>query len=112
MLIIPLASDPNQNFMMTLYVDGRNIDLEFDIRYNAQSRLWIMGLTDYATGEILVDCIPLMTGVYPAGNLLEQFGYLNIGSCCVVKIDPDCPLEHPDDKTLGTAFVMGWDDTL
>jgi hypothetical protein len=71
-----------------------------------------MTVTDDLSGEMLMDSIPLMSGMYPSGNLLEQFGYLKIGSCCMVKTDPDIAPDDADDNTLGTGFALCWDDTL
>ena len=112
MVVIPLTTEPNQHFTSTIFVDGKNIPLGFDIKYNVSARRWYMTISSADTSETLVDSVPLITGVYPSANLLQQYEYLNIGSCCVVKMDSDIPYENPDDETLGSGFWLIWHDTL
>lgn len=108
--IVPLDNSPNQTFQCTLAVDGKNITLGFYVRYNEQSLCWIMTVIDPATGNIILDQIPLITGNYPSGNLLEQYTYLGIGSASILKMS-DIQVENPNDTNLGTDFVLYWGDT-
>lgn len=110
-LIIPLTNDPNQNFVCTIPVDGKNIDLAFNISYNAIAKYWVMRISDAITGKIILDSIPLVTGEYPSANLLEQYSYLGIGSAILVKVS-NSDLDFPDDKNLGNNFLLAWGDTI
>jgi hypothetical protein len=107
---IPLSPDPNQSFRSTLTVDGKNIDLNFQLRWNAQARYWAMTIIDPLTGDYLVDSIPLSAGVQPTVNLLQPYRYLKIGSCYIVNIS-NLPSEYPNDTNLGVDYIMLWGDT-
>ena len=110
--IIPLTTAPNQTFRITVEVDGENLSLQLGLRYNLQARYWVMSVTDGKTGKMLVDGIPILTGVYPAANLLEQYNYLKIGSAVIVPVGPVTEKPEPDDETLGSSFVLVWGDTI
>jgi hypothetical protein len=110
-LQIPLTSEPNQNFRCTVPIDGETKTLLFDVRYNIEAGYWAMTITDDLTNKILLDSIPLLAGVYPAANLLEQYAYLNIGSAYVVKVNPDITEENPTSDNLGSGFKLFWSDT-
>jgi hypothetical protein len=107
--IIPLTSDPNQTMKTTVNVGGRNITLQLDIRYNDIAEYWVMMVTDPVTGTVLIDSVPLITGDYPAGNILGQYAYLGIGSAYVVPA-ATVAMDYPDDTNLGTDFVLVWSD--
>jgi hypothetical protein len=109
--IIPLDNSPNQSFQTTLSVDGKNLTLGFVIRYNEQADYWQMTIKEAVTGNIILDCIPLVTGDYPAANLLEQYSYLSIGSVAILNMS-GVTMENPDKTNLGTDFVLWWGDTL
>ena len=105
---IPLTSDPNQNFKCTIPIDGVNKSLIFDIRYNSEAEYWTMMVTDDLRGIVLIDSIPLLSGIYPAANILEQYAYLNIGSAYIVKANPDITEDNPNAETLGSGFKLYW----
>jgi hypothetical protein len=107
--IIPLTSDPNQTFNTSLNIDNSNITLTLTLKYNEMSGYWKMSIANTA-GTLLLDSIPVITGLYPAANLLGQYSYLNIGSAYVVKTT-STTLDFPDSSTLGTDFVLAWSDT-
>ncbi|MFA6876522.1 MAG: hypothetical protein WCQ87_07810 [Parabacteroides sp.] len=90
----------------TVEVNGSNITLTLFFHYNEVAKYWCMRITD-STGTVLVDSIPLLTGEYPAANLLEQYAYLKIGSAYILKVSKN-DLDYPDDNTLGDVFVMVW----
>ena len=108
---IPLDNSPNQNFQTTLTVDGRNITLNFHLSFNETAGYWVMTIIDPLTGSIILDSIPLVTGQYPAGNMLEPHSYLGIGSAFLINISGS-PMDFPDDTNLGTDFVLLWGDTI
>lgn len=108
--IIPLTTDPNQNFKSTIPVDGKNLTLFFYLRYNQIAGYWWLSIGD-SKNKILIDSLPLVTGDYPAANILGQYSYLNIGSCTIVKTG-DLPSDIPDNTNLGTDYVMVWSDTI
>lgn len=109
--IVPLTTDPNQNFTCTVPVDAKNLTLKFVLRYNTEADYWLMSVSDAQTSQTYIDSLPLITGNYPAADLLEQYAYLGIGSATVVKIG-SISGDIPDDTVLGTDFVLVWGDTV
>lgn len=108
--LIPLTTSPNQTFQSTLAVDGKNITLEFNLKYNEIAEYWVMKITN-SDKVILLDSIPLVPGNDSAGNILEQYGYLGIGSAFIVKASAIAD-DRPNDMTLGNQFILVWGDTL
>lgn len=108
--IIPLTTDANQTFQTTVAVGSKNIALSLAIHYNEMAGYWVMSIADPATNTILLDSIPLITGGYPAANVLGQYSYLGIGSAYVIKTSA-VSLDYPDSTDLGTDFVLVWSDT-
>lgn len=108
--IIPLTTDPSQSFQCTIPIDGKNITLTFLIRYNDIAKYWTMGISD-ASGNLLIDSLPLVTGEYPAANILAQYAYLGIGSAVVLNIG-NLPADRPDDTNLGADYYLVWGDTV
>jgi hypothetical protein len=107
--VIPVTSDANQSFPVTLSVDGGNITLQLAFRYNEVAGYWVMTIWD-AQGNLLLDSIPLVTGGYPAANLLCQNAYLAIGSAYVINVGND-PGDHPNASNLGSSYILIWGDT-
>ena len=106
---LPVTSAPNCTFTTTLAVDGANLTLTFTFRYNELVAYWLMDIAN-ALGLPLLASIPLVPGDDPAGNILHQYQYLNIGSCFVIKIS-DTTEQYPGETSLGTDWVLAWDDT-
>jgi hypothetical protein len=92
-------------------VDGKNLSLRFSLKFNTEAGYWILSLTDDVSGEVLIDSLPLISGVYPSANLLDQYNFLKIGSAVMVKTNPDNPAVMPDGYNLGTEFQLVWGDT-
>lgn len=110
MQILSLTSQHNQKFQTVLSVDGKNINLQFQVRWNEIAECWIMKITDSKTQEVLIDSFPLLTADDPAGNLLEQMSYLEIGSAFLVNVGNVSSDPAIDD--LGSNFILFWHDTL
>lgn len=109
---IPLTTEPNQSFKANIPVDGRNIELKFDIRYNTIAEYWVMTVTDPLTDKVLIDSLPLLTGQYPAANILEQYSHLRIGSAVIVNTSTIDISNEPNDKNLGCDYILIWGDTI
>lgn len=105
MQVIPLNSNPNQSFNITLSVDNKNLTLGFYIAYNEIAGYWFMNIAD-KDGNKLLSGIPLLVGY----NLLRQYKYLNIGSAYMAKID-NITDENANSSNLGTSFQLLWGDT-
>lgn len=135
--LVPVNSSPNQQFTAALTVDGSPLSLNLSLNYNEMAGLWMMSVSD-VNNNLLVSSIPLVTGGYPAANLLQQQRYLTIGSAFIINVANlngsgasvgfnygqggygQGPygggvgfggVDYPDDTNLGTSFVLWWGDT-
>lgn len=106
---IPLDPAHNQTVAVTVEVGGAPLSLELTLRYNAQAGYWTMKVVKTATGAVLLDSIPLVTGEYPAANILAPYAYLGIGAAYVIPASPG-DRDYPDDAGLGSEFVLIWGD--
>lgn len=107
--IVPLTPNMNQNFKITLSVDGKNITLNLAFVYNTPGGYWFMSISDNI-GNMLLDAIPLVTGNYPTADILGQYTYLGLGSAMIVPIGSVQGI--PNETNLGTDFVLAWSDTV
>lgn len=107
--IIPLTSSPKQSFRVTLQVDGSALTLNLAISWSEMAGYWVMSISN-SSGVLLLDSIPLITGWYPAGNILAQYGYLAIGSAFLIN-QGTSESDYPGRNDLGTNFQLLWDDT-
>lgn len=110
--VIPLTSSPNQIFQVTLNVNGSILKLSLSISYNQFGQYWIMQVSDTSGNILLVD-VPLLTGVWPAANILKQYQYMQIGSAYVLNVsNGTTALDYPGASDLGTDFILVWDDNV
>ena len=107
--IIPLTPSPNQAFTVQLQVDGQPLTLGLRIRWSYMAGYWLMAIFN-ASGVLLIDAVPLITGRYPAANLLAQQVYLKIGSAQLLNMGSSTA-DYPGIQNLGTDFQLLWDDT-
>jgi hypothetical protein len=134
--VITLTNSPNQSYTVNLTVDGSPLILNITISYNEMSGYWMLAIYN-ANSNLLLDSVPMLTGAYPAGNLLQQQRYLNIGSWFLVnvsnlKVEASSSLgygeggygqggyggeqgqggtNYPNSTNLGTDFQLWVDDT-
>jgi hypothetical protein len=107
--IIPLDNSPDQSFTVSLSVDGSLLTLQLNVYFSEMANYWLMDIFDNQ-GNPLLASVPLLTGSYPAANILQQYGYLGIGSAFLLNVSAS-PLDHPDKNSLGTDFILIWSDT-
>lgn len=100
---IPLANQPNQTYSVTISGEKRNINFIITQSYNAQAGYWVLGIYDKTNAPIVLN-IPLLCGC----DLLEQYGYLDIGHLCLVNLG-DQTVEYPNDKNVGGDFELAWE---
>lgn len=109
--IIPLTNSPNQTITVNLTVNGAALTLNLTINYMEIGQYWYMQVAD-ANNKLLLAQIPLLTGSWPAANILEQYQYLRIGSAYVLNISNTDVVDYPDANNLGTDFVLMWGDNV
>lgn len=107
--IVPLSSVPSQTLTVQLQIDGDAISLVLNIRWSEMAGYWVMTISD-SQGNLLLDSAPMITGWYPAANILAQYGYLKIGSAYLLNLGSD-DSDYPGRSDLGGAFVLLWGDT-
>ncbi len=105
---IPLLNAPNQTFSVQLIVDGAPLTLNLALSWQSMAGYWQLQIAD-VNNNILVASIPLVTGNYPASNLLAQYGYLAVGSAYLLNTG-NSPLDYPDQNSL-QLFSLLWGDT-
>lgn len=106
---IPLLTAPNQSFSAQLTVDGQPLTLSFLLGWSSMAQYWQLQLSD-VNGVVLVASIPLVTGDYPAANLLAQYGYLEIGSAYLLNTG-NAATDYPNADNL-SQFSLVWGDTI
>lgn len=89
---IPLQATPQ-----TLSVSLVGVTYNLTVRWNQISLAWVLDIYDQ-NNNLLVGGIPLVTG----RNLLEPYGYLNIGGQLQVQTDTDT-LAQPTFANLGST---------
>ena len=62
-----------------------------------------------SVGKLLLSSIPMLTGSWPAANILCQFDYLDIGSAYIINLG-QVPDDYPNAHELGNDFLLLWDD--
>jgi hypothetical protein len=107
--IINLTSAPNQSFVVQLQVDDAPLTLRLSVQWSAMAGYWTLTVFD-ANGDLLLDSVPMITGSYPAANILGQQAYLQIGSACLIN-NGGTDTDYPGIDELGGSYSLLWDDT-
>ena len=106
--ILPVTSAPNQFMTVGLALNGGTVALSLQFSYNRVGGFWVMDVSDLQ-GNPLVTSIPLLTGDWPAANIMAPFDYLQIGAWYVIN-QSGAIMDWPDSNTLGAAFLVLVDD--
>ena len=107
--IVPLTNQPNQVFAVQLTINNQPITLNLALSYSEMAGYWQMAVSD-VNNSLLLSSVPLITGVYPAANLLAQYQYLHIGSAYLLNTG-NAALDYPGADTL-TLFSLLWGDNV
>jgi len=104
---VPLTSQPNQTFNITLTINGKNIPFTLIVRYNMFAGYWVLTIQNGATSPptTILDSIPLLCGLSPAGNLLNQYAYLSIGKWYLINAVNDSA-GQPSQSNLGNSYLL------
>lgn len=81
--IIPLTNAPYQYLQVTLAINGGTLTLNLIISFNEVGQFWVMQVFDQFGNALLSD-VPLLTGYWPAANILGPWEYMQIGSAFVI----------------------------
>jgi hypothetical protein len=107
--IVPVTNNPNQVFKTTLTVDGQQLTVNVKLSFNSMAGYWVMDILDQNGNELYVG-IPVLSGYWPAANLLEQQQYLAVGAIYIINASQS-PLDSPNTSSLGSDFILLWGDT-
>jgi hypothetical protein len=102
--VVPLDTFPNQTWKVSVSVNGGVQTFLVALRYNAIAGYWVMTIYN-SQGVLLLDSLPMITGL----NILQQYGYLQIGSIFVLNISGTAG-NYPDNTNLGSDFILAWGD--
>ena len=107
--IISLSNAKNQTFKVPLTVNGNTITLNLAASYSAMAGYWQLAISD-VNGNLLLASMPLVTGWYPAANMLAQYQYLQIGSAYLLNTGGSV-MDYPDQSSLA-QFSLLWGDNV
>ena len=112
--VLPLTSDPWQVSTLDLVIDGEEFHAQVEIRYLPAPDQWYVSIRDHASGELLVNMVPLICSYGEVNDLLLPFRHLRdgrgLGSLyCLRAVDePSTP--DPAGDNLD-EFLVVWGDT-
>jgi Domain of unknown function (DUF6983) len=107
--VIPLTTAPNQTFSVQLTVNSKPLTLNFSLSYSEMAGYWQLAVSD-VNSNLLIASVPLITGWYPAANLLGQYQYLQIGSAYLLNTG-NANTDYPGYNNL-SQFSLMWGDNV
>ncbi|MBR5959832.1 MAG: hypothetical protein IKZ98_02460 [Clostridia bacterium] len=113
--LLPLSASPRQVMTLNLTLDGEPLQAQVEIRYLPAPDQWFFSVRDHATGELLVNMIPLICSRGEVNDLLLPFRYLRggkgIGSLICLRAGEKTESPDPGKDTL-KEFDLIWSDQL
>ena len=112
--LLPLGDEPWQVITLDVMIDGEEFHAQAEIRYLPAPDQWFLSIRDHASGELLVNMIPLICSYGAPNDLLMPFRHLRGGRglgtllCLRATDDPETP--DPTEKNL-KEFQLVWSDT-
>ena len=112
--LLPLGDEPWQVITLDVMIDGEEFHAQAEIRYLPAPDQWFLSIRDHASGELLVNMIPLICSYGAPNDLLMPFRHLRGGRglgtllCLRATDDPETP--DPTEKNL-KEFQIVWSDT-
>jgi len=107
--LIPLSVAPNQSFSIQLTVNAQPLTLNLELGYSEMAGYWQLSVSD-VNGNSLVASVPLVTGWYPAANVLAQYEYLQIGNAYLLNTG-NAPTDYPGSDNLNQFSLLWGDNT-
>ena len=102
--IVPFQAVPQRKFSAKVPIDGGNTLLKFRMTFNDLAKYWIVDI--YKNEKCVYAGLPLV----PGQNILEQVGYLGIGSAWIVPRSRVME-QWPSETTLESDWYIIWGDS-
>ena len=113
--LLPLSSSPRQVMTLNVILDGEPLQAQVEIRYLPAPDQWFFSLRDHATGELLVNMIPLICSRGEVNDLLLPFRHLRggkgVGTLICLKAGEETAKQDPSAGNL-KEFNLIWTDCL
>ena len=113
--ILSLTEDPWQVFTLDLEIDGQEFHAQVELRYLPAPDRWYVSLWDHASGELLVNMIPLVCSCGKINDLLLPFRHLRggkgLGSLFCLKGTDAPSTPDPSENNL-SEFRVVWSDIM
>ena len=112
---LPLTSSPRQVMTLNVTLDGEPLQTQVEIRYLPAPDQWFFSLRDHATGELLVNMIPLICSRGEVNDLLLPFRHLRegkgVGSLICLRAGEETAKPDPAWESL-REFELIWSDQI
>ena len=112
---LPLTSSPRQVMTLNVTLDGQPMQAQVEIRYLPAPDQWFFSLRDHATGEMLVNMIPLICSRGEVNDLLLPFRHLRqgkgVGSLICLRAGEETAKPDPAWESL-REFELIWSDQI
>lgn len=82
------------------------LTLNLSVQYNEWAGYWTLNIKD-SFNNPLISSIPLLTGYWPASNILMPYSYLQIGRAFLLNTTGGAS-DWPDNTNL-SQFLLLWD---
>ena len=113
--LLPLSDDPRQVMTLNVTLDGEPLQAQVEIRYLPAPDQWFFSLRDHATGELLVNMIPLICSRGEVNDLLLPFRHLRegkgVGSLICLRAGEETESPDPGKGNL-QEFSILWSNCL
>ena len=115
-IVLSTTNEPLQTLRLALSPGGEPLQARIDLRYLRGIDRWVLSIWDEATGELLVNQIPLLASEKAPDDLLLPFRHLRqgkgLGSLYCLKAVDRPATAHPSGKNLTEFCVLFTDQSL
>lgn len=114
-IILPTTTDERQMFTLDLELEGDPFHARVEFRYIPAVDQWVVSVWDHASGEQLVNMIPLICSYGEVNDLFAPFAYARggkgMGSLWVMRAVDEPATPDPAENTL-KQFNIIWGNKL
>ena len=112
---LTFSSSPWQVLTLDVVIDGEPLHVQVELRYMPAPDQWFVSIRDHASGELLVNMIPLVCSYGEVNDLLLPFRHLRngkgLGSLLCLR-DTDEPSAQDPGENNPADFRLLWSDTV